>query len=565
MPERARAFSLALFLFLASLLIGRVVARNPVPIVSMTSPKRTSTPATAAPTATPTPLPTPTQTPSPLPPTPTIQLSGAVRLSDQNTTVYALPATPLIHPLRLVVAGSDAYVLDTGQLTLVRLSTRPSCQTITPPDSRVGGVVVQELADVALSADKQSLLLLDRAGNVFQYFPADGKWQLERMANMPGADSRQDLISVCTHESEFYLLDTSVGQVWRHSNGHSEIVPAELELTGSVDFAVGEDIFVIAQEGYRGPLRLRKLRGLPLEPDPNFAPPDLKEPSLLFLDQQPGGHLCVIDQGHQRLRLLDRQNGELVREYLFADERTEIWSAYAEAGRLYMAAGDAIYVYPRQPEPVPMPESAATPTVTLSSTPPHEPRVLELLPELALPIEGTMLSDMAFRLPGAPRTYRYGVHEGLDFYWASGHMVTDETPVLSVAEGVIIRVDREYVPPSLEEIEEMLAHALEVYHTPEETLDVLRGRQVWIDHGEGLVSRYCHLSAVADGLEVGQRVEQGQFIGCVGNSGTPASYYAPGTEMHLHLEIRIGDGYLGQYLRPIDVKRWLNRAFGAGT
>jgi murein DD-endopeptidase MepM/ murein hydrolase activator NlpD len=88
---------------------------------------------------------------------------------------------------------------------------------------------------------------------------------------------------------------------------------------------------------------------------------------------------------------------------------------------------------------------------------------------------------------------------------------------------------------------------------------------VWIDHGQGVVSRYCHLSAVAEGLEVGQSVEQGQIIGYVGNSGTPASYYGQGLEMHLHLEIRIGDGYLGQYLRPIEVKRWLSQAFGQGT
>jgi murein DD-endopeptidase MepM/ murein hydrolase activator NlpD len=51
------------------------------------------------------------------------------------------------------------------------------------------------------------------------------------------------------------------------------------------------------------------------------------------------------------------------------------------------------------------------------------------------------------------------------------------------------------------------------------------------------------------------------MIGYVGNSGTPASYYDQGSEIHLHLEIRIGQGYLGQYLRPIEVKRWLQQAF----
>jgi murein DD-endopeptidase MepM/ murein hydrolase activator NlpD len=286
---------------------------------------------------------------------------------------------------------------------------------------------------------------------------------------------------------------------------------------------------------------------------------------LLFLDLDAGGYLYVIDMGYQRLRLLDQENGSLVREYLFAEEEVEIGSVYVDNGKLYLAGRDAIYVYPPDPVALPMPEPATTPTIALSSLPPHDPAILELLPPLTLPIDGTMLSDMAFRLPGAPRSYRYGVHEGLDFYWAAGGAVTSDTPVLAVADGEIIRADREYVAPSAAEMEEMLAYALEVHHTPAGILDVLRGRQVWIDHGEGVVSRYCHLSAVADGLEVGQRVEQGQIVGYVGNSGTPASYYEQGAEMHLHLEIRIVAGYLGQYLRPIEVKRWLTQVFGEET
>jgi murein DD-endopeptidase MepM/ murein hydrolase activator NlpD len=188
--------------------------------------------------------------------------------------------------------------------------------------------------------------------------------------------------------------------------------------------------------------------------------------------------------------------------------------------------------------------------------------VLELLPSLTLPLEGAVLPGLSFRLPGAPRAYRYGVHEGTDFYSAAGQPVTITTPVLSVAQGVVIRADTDYRPPDLNEMEAMLARAAAVAHTPDEILDALRGRQIWIDHGGGLVSRYCHLSAVVQDLHVGDQVEQGQTIGYVGNSGTPASYYDQGSEIHLHLEIRIGQGYLGQYLRPTDVKRWLDQAFG---
>ena len=564
MPRQIRGGSLALLLFIISLLIGRLATSNPMPVSPEDSQPPTSTRIPFPPTATFTAA--PTSTPTPLAPTPTIQLRGTIVLDQHNVTAYPFAAGSFIHPLRMVVRGGDVYLLDTGQLKVVSLGSQASPQPILPPDNVVEGVVVQELADIALSRDKGSLLLLDRAGNVFRYLLGDKIWRVERLVTMPGASSRQDLISVCAYDEAFYLLDTNVGQIWRHVDEQAEVVPVETDLRESADFAVGEGLFVLAQEGYRSALSLQKLSDLPFRPQAGFTPPsDLTDPSLLFLDQDAGGYLYVIDMGYRRLRLLDQESGAFVREYLFADEGVEIRSVYVDEGKLYLAGRDVIYVYPPEPVPLPMPELVPTPTIALSSLSPHDPAILEVLPSLKLPIEGTMLSDMAFRLPGAPRSYRYGVHEGLDFYWAAGRAVTSDTPVLAVADGEIVRVDREYVAPGADEMKAMLANAGEVYHTPADALDVLRGQQVWIDHGDGVVSRYCHLSGVAEGLEVGQPVEQGQIIGYVGNSGTLASYYGQGLEMHLHLEIRIGDAYLGQYLRPIEVKRWLNQVFGEET
>lgn len=564
MPRRLRGFSLALFLLLASLLVARLeTGRSTVIALSDTSP-RTGTATPSMPTDTP--APTPTRTPRPVTPTPTLPVTGTIILDQRYVTAYHFEQGSFPHPLRVVTRGSEIYLLDTGQVKLLTLGVPPSWRPILPPNGAVEGVVVHEVADIALSGDQSALLVLDRAGNLFRYFPEERRWQVERVVHMPGASSRQDLISVCAYGDNIYLLDTNLGQIWRHGEGQADVLPVETELRESADFAVGEDIFVLAEQGYRGPVTLQKLSGRPLEPQSTFVPPsDLRTPSLLFLDAEPGGRLYVIDEGYRRLRSLDKESGALVREYLFADEEVEIRSVYAHAGKLYLAATDTIYVHPQQTGTVAVEKPPAPRTLELSSLPPHDSAVLELLPTFTLPIEETMLSNMAFRLPGAPRSYRYGVHEGIDFYSAAGEAVTSDTPVLAIGEGTIVRADQDYAAPTLEEMEEMLARARASTYTPPDTLDVLRGRQVWVDHGGGLVSRYCHLSAVADGVEPGQRVEQGQVLGRVGNSGTPASYYDPGAEMHLHLEIRIGDGYLGQYLRPVEVKRWLNRAFGAGA
>lgn len=67
------------------------------------------------------------------------------------------------------------------------------------------------------------------------------------------------------------------------------------------------------------------------------------------------------------------------------------------------------------------------------------------------------------------------------------------------------------------------------------------GQLVVIDHGDGLTSRYGHLSRIH--AAVGQSVKRGQLIGLVGSTGRS-------TGPHLHYEIRINDS-------PIDPRPYL--------
>jgi hypothetical protein len=169
---------------------------------------------------------------------------------------------------------------------------------------------------------------------------------------------------------------------------------------------------------------------------------------------------------------------------------------------------------------------------------------------LALPIDGVALPAEPELLPNSPREYRAGFHEGIDFPADEG------TPVRSVAAGTVVRVDREYTEWSAEQRDQALAGAVALGYTPAATLDLIRGRQVWIDHGGGIVSRYAHLSAVAP-LQVGMPVRQGEVIGQVGSSGLPEG--GP----HLHLEIRVGPSYLGDGLTGAALGAAIAAAFGA--
>jgi murein DD-endopeptidase MepM/ murein hydrolase activator NlpD len=164
----------------------------------------------------------------------------------------------------------------------------------------------------------------------------------------------------------------------------------------------------------------------------------------------------------------------------------------------------------------------------------------------AVPV-GYELPDDPDLLPGSARDYRGGFHEGIDFPLSFG------MPVAASKAGRIERIDSDYVEWSVEEQIQGEDVGFRLGHTPENILDKLRGRQVWIDHGYGVVTRYAHLIGV-EKLSVGEYVEQGQVIGHVGNSGTKAG-------PHLHIEIRVGDGYLGDGLAGDQLLVVLRRAF----
>ncbi len=56
------------------------------------------------------------------------------------------------------------------------------------------------------------------------------------------------------------------------------------------------------------------------------------------------------------------------------------------------------------------------------------------------------------------------------------------------------------------------------------------GRSILIDHGDGITTRYAHLSRIF--VVVGEQVKQGEIIGAIGMSGRT-------TGPHLHYEVRI--------------------------
>jgi murein DD-endopeptidase MepM/ murein hydrolase activator NlpD len=199
-------------------------------------------------------------------------------------------------------------------------------------------------------------------------------------------------------------------------------------------------------------------------------------------------------------------------------------------------------------------ESTSTPR-PLPPTATPAPDLAGIFHNFIYPVAGACLPQSDALMPNAPREYRSGRHEGVDFYaYDACTEIAAGQPVLAAKDGVIVRIDTGYTDLTQAELdaanERIAAGEPEAF----EVIDLFRGRQVWIDHGDTIVTRYAHLGSVEAGLSEGTRVAQGQTIGTIGDSGTPESVTSPGTETHLHWELRVGDSFLGADLPPDEVR-----------
>jgi murein DD-endopeptidase MepM/ murein hydrolase activator NlpD len=182
---------------------------------------------------------------------------------------------------------------------------------------------------------------------------------------------------------------------------------------------------------------------------------------------------------------------------------------------------------------------------------------------MAMPVAGACLTLEGDQMPNAVREYRNGIHEGVDFFTDYACVpVSIDTPALAAADGVVIRADKEYRKLTQKEIDDLEAKSVEQGYTDEGTLDKFRGRQVWVDHGDGIVTRYCHLNGVPDDIQVGSHVKQGDAVGYIGDSGTPESASNPEFEIHLHFEIRVRNSYLAAGLGPLETRNAYEQVFG---
>lgn len=123
----------------------------------------------------------------------------------------------------------------------------------------------------------------------------------------------------------------------------------------------------------------------------------------------------------------------------------------------------------------------------------------------------------------------------------------------------MIRADHAYSPMTLSDYE---------YHTTQSQKGTVTyvekdfgGRQVWIDHGHGVMTSFNHLSSIHKNIKVGEKVKQGESIGTVGNSGLLEEAKSISDNIHLHFEIWVDGEFLGNGLPPAQVRKLLQFFF----
>ena len=124
-----------------------------------------------------------------------------------------------------------------------------------------------------------------------------------------------------------------------------------------------------------------------------------------------------------------------------------------------------------------------------------------------LPVDGPAEITSGYGARVDPFVKRLAMHAGVDFRGESGD------PVVASAAGTVVSAERHRA----------------------------YGLMVEIDHGNGLSTRYAHLSAIL--VKEGARLSAGTVLGKIGSTGRS-------TAPHLHYEVRLhGD--------PIDPRRYI--------
>ncbi len=459
-------------------------------------------------------------------------------LDDGNTGVWQYDDGLFVHPIALEVAGDVAYLLDGGRVLALNLAQPEPPTLLLSPGDRVEDVPVIEPLDLALTA--VGLLVLDRAGDVYGYDLAAQTWSLARYDRPIGATSSHYYVAL----DDGVLVEPSYNFAMQFSPDRPDRFWALPEGKRPVDVSTWQtQTAVLLQDANTLTATVRLYADAThIE---TFQPTvEMRRPRQVVLTDTA---VYVLDTAGRRLLTLTPDTGVL----LTITQLPPV-SAMAVDGKRLLLAGQNQLFFVDEPEK----RQVIPGGPVFMGVATHDTAVWSNLGPFLIPVQGSHAGLRDLQLPGAPRHYRLGVHEGVDFYWSAG------TSVLAAAGGVVIRATHEYEQPDEVVFGRWWQKVREEGASTAEALDFYRGMQVWIEHPDGTIARYAHLSGIEEEVVMGTAVTAGQRIGQVGNTGSPLSVSSATEDAHLHFELWLNGHYLGQFLRPVEVRELVALLFG---
>lgn len=411
---------------------------------------------------------------------------------------------PVSYVVKMSVYSDTLFALAGGSLMIAELEhvhgSAPAVflQPSMPEDGIVAGARIMELIDLTIS-DSGDLLLLEKSGRVLRRTPAN-EWSLELQAR-PG----ELPIAIAPYGPRYYLADPSSNQIWRFPAGAEDYPPAYFSgeavrnLDPAVDMAIDGSIYVGRYDG----IVRRYFAGVE---DPGFRPDtDLGTPASLFLADEPDSTLLyVVDGPGRRLLGLERESGLYRLGFALNFQGiSPLTSGSINDGRLYLTDGETLFITILTPTPTPTVDCPAVPF------PPSIPFNLAPLGTLALqpPVSAALPITASLYPGGRWPQLGYGVMDGVVF---SGAPYSDT--VRAVAPGTVSRIVDS--PPEL--LDTDFAVISTTGRVPSELSDAMWGKQVWVDHGDGIQTRYGGLNEILPSLAEGQPVRLFTILGFAG-------------------------------------------------
>lgn len=414
-----------------------------------------------------------------------------------------------------------------------------------PPD-KIEKIPVQEFNNMISVPPRKSLVILSKAGDLFEYFTETGAWHQYRANLWLTGSPDPDYVDLAFNGKDIILIDPERNNIHVCPPNSRYLTPYFREVmpwqVRRGDYYLGDGIG-IAYDGLT--YLLRKQGGITKFSGNSRA--NVRQ--LKFTYHAPGkarlrpsrmitaanSPLFIVERENNRVLSIDKKSGQTT-HFVFpagSDLRgiapVKDGFAVVNGNRLVMRRLD----------------SADAPNAEI-----HPRTFDQRLDGIGIPVPGGCLPSHLGVFPGARRLYRYGIHAGVDFFNGAGNKVVMGTPALAADRGKIIRIDHNFKDMDAPTFNRVMSQCARDHTTSDHNEDLFRGCQVWIDHGNRMVTRYAHLDRINAKLKKDMFVNRGDIIGFIGVSGTGQNLPGKAKYPHLHFEIWLDGHYVGYGLTP---------------